>query len=312
MNEATYREIERRFWDGVGLDPSEHRVRLKESGVAVRVQEVGHGPPVLFIHGASNSGTSWANLVVHLDDFRCLLLDRPGAGLSERPREPFADADALAGFSDELVVDVLDALDVSTASLVATSYGGYAALRGAAAHPDRINRVVILGWTMGAANPKMPLLMRLGGIPAVARLMSRMPVNESAVRSMLKRIGLRQAVANGKVSDDLVTCYTALLRHTDTMKNELEIGRLLMSWKGLNPEIVLSEELLAKVQAPVYFLWGEGDPFGSAAVAEAFASKVPNAELEMMPDAGHAVWIDDPRHVARVVRDHLGGPRAGS
>lgn len=286
-------------------------MRLNESGVAVRVQEVGHGSPVLFIHGASNSGTSWADLVVHLDGFRCLLLDRPGAGLSEPLREPFADAEELASFSDELVVDVLDALDISTASLVATSYGGYAALRGAAAHPDRINRIVILGWTMGAANPRMPFFMRLGGIPAVARLMSRMPINETAVRSMFKRIGLRRAVATGKVSDDLVSCYTALLRHTDTMKNELEIGRLLMSWKGLNPEIVLSEEVLAKVRAPVYFLWGEEDPFGSSAVAEAFASKVPNAELKMMPDAGHAVWIDDPRYVGRVVRDHLDESQAG-
>ena len=303
-NEAAYREAERRYWDGVGLAPIEQRVRLKNSGAEVRVQEVGSGPPILFVHGASNSGTSWADLVVHLEGYRCLLLDRPGAGLSQ-PVEPFADVTALARFSDDLVVDVLDALNVPTAHVVATSYGGYAALRGAAAHPDRIERVVILGWMMGAANPELPLLMRLAAVPAVARPMAKLPVNERIVRSMFKRIGLKGALATGRISDELISCYTALLRDTDTMKNELEIGRLLIGWKGLNPEITLTEGDLAKIQAPVYFLWGEEDPFGSPSVAKAFVQKVPNARLEMMPKAGHAVWLDDPVHVAQVVRNHL-------
>lgn len=307
MSEVAYREAEARYWRHVGVEPIEHRLHLEQSDVTVRVLEVGSGPPVLFVHGASNAGVSWADLVVHLRGYRCLLLDRPGAGLSEALKEPFADVAALERFSDELAVDVLDALNIPAAHVVATSYGGYAALRGAAAHPDRLQRMVILGWTMGAANPNMPVFMRMAGIPALAKLMTKMPVSESVVRSMFKRIGLRRALADGRVSDELVTRYTALLKHTPTLRNEVEIGRWLMDWRGLNPEVVLPAALLSKVSAPTYFLWGEEDPFGGPEVARRLVEQLPNARLELMPGAGHAVWLDDPHHVAKVIDAHLSG-----
>jgi pimeloyl-ACP methyl ester carboxylesterase len=51
----------------------------------------------------------------------------------------------------------------------------------------------------------------------------------------------------------------------------------------------------------VYLLWGENDPFGPPEAARAFAQRIPTATLELMPGAGHAVWIDDPDHAAGVV-----------
>lgn len=306
---ARYLEAEQRLWQSVGLAPTEHRVHLEHSAVDVRVQEVGDGPPILLIHGASNSGASWADLVVRLDGFRCLMLDRPGAGLSERLNKPFENVEELASFSDFLVVDVLDAMGLTSADLVATSSGGYPALRAAAAHPDRVGRVVIFGWTMGASNPALPMFMRLGSVPPVARLMARMPINERAVRSMFKRIGLREALEQGRISHELIRCFTALLRHTDTMRNEFEIGRWTMTWRGLNEDVVLSDDLLSRIKAPVYFLWGEGDPFGPPDVARRFVERMPNAELELLPNAGHAPWLDDPDHAARVTHDFLNRSR---
>ena len=75
--EARYREAERRLWGSLGVSVKEQRVRLGHVGATVRVQELGSGPPVLFVHGGSTCGTSWADLVARLDGFRCLLLDRP-------------------------------------------------------------------------------------------------------------------------------------------------------------------------------------------------------------------------------------------
>ena len=83
MNEAKYREAEERLWDSAGRKPIEHFVELPRNGVRVRVQEVGEGPPALFLHGGPNSGSTWAPLLEHLEGFRCLLLDRPGTGLSD-------------------------------------------------------------------------------------------------------------------------------------------------------------------------------------------------------------------------------------
>jgi 2-hydroxy-6-oxonona-2,4-dienedioate hydrolase len=305
VREDTYREAERRMWASVGVAPSERRSHLAGIGVDIRIQEMGEGPPVLFVHGASNSGTSWAGLVSRLEGFRCLLLDRPGCGLSQPLSSPFANVADLERFSDSLVVDVLDALDLEVADIVATSYGGYSALRAAAVHPERIRRVVIFGWPMGAANPALPWFMRLAGVPRLARFMVAMPVNDRVVRSMFKRIGLRDALAGGRVSDELINAYTSLLRDTDTMRNEIEIGRWNMTWKGLNEDLVLRDDVLSKIEAPVYLLWGENDPFGPPESARAFAQRIPTATLELMPGAGHAVWIDDPDHAAEVVTEFL-------
>lgn len=77
-----YLEAERRLWDHLGVTPVERRVTLA-SGGQVRVQEVGEGPPFVLLHGGSIAGTSWATLAGALEGIRCVLVDRPGCGLSD-------------------------------------------------------------------------------------------------------------------------------------------------------------------------------------------------------------------------------------
>ena len=163
---------------------------MARTGVTVRLQEVGEGEPVLFVHGASNAGTSWASLAALLGGFRCLLVDRPGCGLSDPLPQSLDDPARLAAFADDLVVDVLDALGVERAALVGTSFGGYFTLRAAAAHPERVSRVLQLGWTVGAPSHKVPAVMRAAALPGIGRALVNVPPNERAVRSMLGQIGL--------------------------------------------------------------------------------------------------------------------------
>ncbi len=59
MQEAAYRAAEGRLWNVVGARPTERRLGLRRTGVTVRVQEVGSGPAVLFVHGVNTSGISW-------------------------------------------------------------------------------------------------------------------------------------------------------------------------------------------------------------------------------------------------------------
>ena len=306
-SEARYREAERLLWESVGVTPTEKRVRLGHSGVVVRIQEVGEGPAILFVHGVTNSGSSWAPLVARLEGFRCVILDRPGCGLSDPLATRFDNVEKLATFADTLLVDVLDAMGLDYAHLVATSFGGYFALRTAAAHPDRIDRVVEFGWMVGAPIARVPLLMRLANVRGVGSLLTAVPPNERAVRAMFRQIGLRDALKAGRVSQETLGCYLALLRDTSTMRNELKTGpRYIYPIRGMDDRILLNAALLTTIRAPVYFLWGEQDPFGSADIARGFVKQVPNAELELLPGAGHAVWIDDPDYSASITRRFLG------
>jgi len=78
-----YRQAERVLWSHYGAAPRERFLDLAKPAVRVRVQEVGEGSLLLFIHGGPNAGSTWAPLAARLSDFRCILLDRPGSGLSE-------------------------------------------------------------------------------------------------------------------------------------------------------------------------------------------------------------------------------------
>jgi 2-hydroxy-6-oxonona-2,4-dienedioate hydrolase len=300
MNETRYRAAERRLWASVGATPRQEWLTLARTGVTVRIQEVGEGPPVVFVHGGSNGGTSWAPLAARLEGFRCLLVDRPGCGLSE-PLPRRLDADGLREAAQRLVPDILDALEVTTAHVVATSYGGFAALHGAAAHPERIEQVVQLGWPVGAPVARVPMVMRIAAVRPLGRLMAALPPTERSVRAMLRRIGLRQAVDTGKFTSDMLAWYVALLRDTDTFVNELRSGRYLSLRHGLFADLIIPDDKLASIKVPIFFLWGENDPFGGPEIARQLVSRIPGAELELVPGAGHAVWVDEPDHSAAVI-----------
>ena len=308
MHEARYREAERRLWAHEGVTPTEQLLSLVRTGATVRVQQVGQGPPIVFVHGAANGGTSWAPLVGRLAGFHSIVVDRPGCALSPPLAKPFDDIDEFAAFGDALIPDVLDALGLQHAHVVATSYGGYLALHSTAAHPARVDRLVLLGWTLGAPIAKTPMVMRLAMVPWIGRMLASVPPSERAVKTILKGAGLRQALASGHFTQDMLDLYRSLLRDTDTMRNEIDsVPRFLSPWRGMDDRILLPASLLGAVRAPTYLLWGEDDPMGGPALARSFAAQIPTATLELMPDAGHAVWIDDADHVGTVTARFLAG-----
>jgi len=125
--------------------------------------------------------------------------------------------------------------------------------------------------------------------------MTRMPMTRSMVKGALRQFGLGRAIDSGAFDDEMLDWMYALLRHTKTMANDLQsTPKVVSPLKGLNKDLLFTDEQLTKLTMPVLLLWGEHDPNGGAAVARSFAPRLPNAELVVLPDAEHAPWIDDP------------------
>lgn len=289
-----FRRAEQRLWESVGVRPTERRVRLR-TGEMVRVQETGDGPPVLLIHGAANAGTSWMSLMARLPELRCIALDRPGCGLSDPiVGSPLRDIDAIKSYADRLLADVLDALELPSAHVLATSYGGYFALRGAAAHPDRVDRIVEYSWPMGAPMDRVAMSMRLSALPGMQTMSAHMPITRRMVKALLRQIGLRRAIDTGTFTDEMIDWFLALQRDTDTMANDLRSSpKVITPIKGLDERILHSDALLARVTMLTLFLWGDEDPNGGEEIAKEFVARLPNAQLEIIREAGHAPWIDE-------------------
>jgi 2-hydroxy-6-oxonona-2,4-dienedioate hydrolase len=306
VNEAAYRAAERRLWRSIGVEPVEWSIHLGRNDVDVRIQELGSGPPVLFIHGANTSGASWATLAAKLDGFRCLILDRPGTGLSQ-PVPRRIDKASLQDIADTLVVDILDALDLPSAHLVATSLGGYIGLRAAAASPERIDRMVQFSWPVGAPIRHLPWALRAMTIPGLSRLAASIPANERSVRMLFRRLGHTAKLEDGRITREDLDCYLAMLRYTDTLRNEIAPARALISpIRGL-AALDLTDEMLRKVTCPTLFIWGSQDVFGGPDVAQQLVARIPNAELDLMPEAGHSPWLDDLDRCATAVTMFLRG-----
>jgi pimeloyl-ACP methyl ester carboxylesterase len=295
VDEAKYREAERKLWAQVGLDPRERVVTLAQSGARIRVQIVGEGLPVLFIHGGPNAGSTWAPLLEFFNGFKSYIVDRPGTGLS--PAHPMT-AETLPRFADNFVRDALTALGLERAHVVGSSLGGYIALRGAAAHPGRVCRMVQISCPAFAPGMQVPAFMKLMTVAPVRRIMNTMPPNERVGRSILRQIGHSESLEAGRIPEPFFDWYQALQRYTDTMHNDGELIAGVGSIRGFDPSLTLTDRLLGSITTPTLFLWGEDDAFGGVDVASHVVSVMPHAELDTMAGSGHLPWLDDPKRMA--------------
>ncbi len=294
-HKSNYRTSEEVLWRSFGCSPRERRVHLPSTQTNVRIQDFGEGDPVLFIHGAPNSGSTWAPLIPHLDGFRCFLVDRPGTGLSDdRVLRP----DELCDVADRFVAEVLDGLELPRAHVVASSLGGFLALRSAAATPDRVDRMVQMACPAFAPGMRTPDFLRAIQIRPLRWLISRLPPSRKANNDIMRQIGHGASLDAGRIPDSFFEWYADLHRYTNTMRNDFDMTAAGLNPKSFDPTTGLPPSVLGAVAAKTLFLWGEDDGFGGRDVAETTIARMPSATLKMLPDFGHLPWLDDPPAIA--------------
>ncbi len=111
-------------------------------GTQVFVEDWGQGQPVVFLHGWPLNHKMFEYQVNQIaNHYRCILIDRRGFGLSDKPWQGY-DYDTLA---DDLAA-VLEALDLYDVTLVGFSQGGAEAIHYMARHQGkRVSKLVLLG-----------------------------------------------------------------------------------------------------------------------------------------------------------------------
>ncbi|HWF26923.1 MAG TPA: alpha/beta fold hydrolase [Mycobacterium sp.] len=106
---------------------------LSQDQGRIAVTDTGHGPTLLFVHVGSWSFV-WRDVLLRLqNDFRCVTVDAPGCGLSDRLSAPPTLTQA-----GDAVTAVIDALQLRDVTLVAHDLGGPAGFLAAARRADRI------------------------------------------------------------------------------------------------------------------------------------------------------------------------------
>jgi pimeloyl-ACP methyl ester carboxylesterase len=295
-----YRAAEARLWRAYDLDPVERFVETADGAGHLRVVDVGTGDPVLFIPGTGGTGPYWAPLVRELAaDHRCLLLDRPGWGLS-------TPADYRRGsygqIAAETVTRVLDGLEIELADVVGASIGDLWALRSAQHAPTRVRRLTLIG-SGPIMDIPIPRFIRLLTSP-VGALMVRLPFSPRMARSQLEAIGHGPSVAAGRM-DEFIEWRVAFARDTSSMRHERAMVRAILRRDGWLPGFIPRLDELAGVTAPTLFVFGSADPTGTVDTWRTFIAALPDAELRVVDGAGHMPWWDEPGAVGRLIRGHL-------
>jgi pimeloyl-ACP methyl ester carboxylesterase len=301
-----YRRAEHALWSHYGLEPSERFVEIESPAVRFRIQEVGSGDPIVFVHGGLWPAVALAPLVRELPGYRCILLDRPGCGLSSPVDWRKQEVRTVA---TKVMSGVVDALRLEQAHVIGHSIGGVWALRHAQGHPSRVGRIGILGASPVLAEMPRPGFFRILASP-IGALITRLPQNQDRARSMLRQDGHGPSLDAGRIPDVFFDWHVALIRNTETMRNERAMIRdAVIGRGGWRAGLAFESAELAAIRQSLLYVIGTADPEGSVDFARRVVGMLPNADLRVLQDGGHMPWLDDAAQLGQAIRTFLGDSR---
>jgi pimeloyl-ACP methyl ester carboxylesterase len=168
-------------------------------GIKTNYLEAGAGPPVVLVHGSGPGVTAYANWRLTIPDlaahFRVLAPDMAGFGFSDKP-------DVVANMARWVgqLTGFLDALGLERASVVGNSFGGGIGIRLAADHPDRVDRLVLMG-SVGISFPITEGLDHVWGYQPspenMRRILDYFAYSRELVNDELAGVRYRAALAPG-------------------------------------------------------------------------------------------------------------------
>jgi len=268
--------------------------RVSWSEGETQILELGDGDPILLVHGGGDGAYEWVPFMPLLArHHRVLAIDRPGHGLAD----PFDyDGVDLARHANRFLGDVLDGLELRSATLVSNSIGGWWSTVFALAQPSRVHRLVIAGHPPGVTRD-VPLPLRILGSPLVGKPIGRLMLGRPSREGNRKFWGQVLVAHPENLPDELLDVDVAHIRRN--RDSALSLVRRTVGLGGVRKELLLGEGWSA-LEVPLLFVHGDRDAFVTADVASAWAtiaSKGENVIVARIADAGHLPWLDAPEPV---------------
>lgn len=235
--------------------------------------------PLLLLHGFTQTGRGWDEVVRHLagETYRPLAPDLRGHGAagSRRPIDMDACVRDVAG------------LAAGGFALAGYSMGGRIALHVALAHPDRVSRLVLVSTTAGIEDPAERAARRARDDELAAWMAQDRTIAEVADRWGAQPLFASQSpeVAAAVRADRLCNAP----EHLAAALRGIGTGAMTPLW-----------ERLEELRMPVAVLAG-GRDMKFVAIARRLASAIPRASLTIVPGAGHALTLEAPAAVADAI-----------
>jgi len=250
------------------------------------VQSQGEQPDVLLLHGAGGSTHSFADVIRALGpEMPLVALDLPGHGFTKLGGQ---NRSGLAAMADDIGA-LCQAQNWQPRVILAHSAGTAVALRLAA---KMAPAPAVLG-----INPALEEFEGVAGVlfPALAKLLAAVPFTAALFAATSgRRVDALINATGSSIPDESMNCYRALVADRDHVDGAL---KMMAQW-SLAP---LWQDMAA-LPRNVQFIAGANDGTVPAAVAEASAKRLPNAQATVLPDLGHLLHEERPDLIAERVR----------
>jgi pimeloyl-ACP methyl ester carboxylesterase len=259
---------------------------LTVAGAAIWMEAAGSGPAVVFLHAGIADSRMWdAEFESLQKTHRVVRLDLRGWGRSQLVPGTFSY------YGD--VLSVLDTLKIEKATLVGCSFGSNVALDFAVAHPERVERLVLVSPSIGDGDRSPEIrefgkreesALERGDVDGATEENVRFWVDGPSRRPEEVRPEVRQLVFD---------------MQRQAFDNPIPEGLTL---HRLDPP---SRERLKEVRVPTLIVVGDLDVKHVMTVARRLKEEIPGARLEIVEGTAHVPTLEKPAEWMRLLRGFL-------
>lgn len=236
--------------------------------------------PTLYVHGVPTNADDWTEF---LELTGGVALDLPGFGRSEKPMH----FDGSLGSYNAFLQAFIAQLGWDRFNLVVSDWGGMALVTAQELH-ERVGRVVIINAAPLLPGYKWHRLARVWRTPLLGEIAMGL-----TTKSIGRRLASEGRPAHARLPESMV----------DSIWDHFDHGTqraILKLYRGAPPKLLEEAgQRFADLTAETLVLWGEQDPYIGSEFARLYAQTLPNATLELLPDAGHWPWLDRPDVITR-------------
>ena len=256
----------------------EHHAIKGGGGIQLHLVETGNrsGQPILFLHGFSQCWLAWKRQMNSdlADDYRVVAMDMRGHGLSDKPREAYTDSRLWA----DDVHATIQALQLDHPILCGWSYGP----------------IIILDYIRHYGEQDIGGINFVGGITKLGSD-EAMAVLTPEFLSLLPGFfatGIEESVRD----------LRSLFRLCFTQELSAEDMYLILGYNLSVPPYVRqallsrsldNDDLLPSIRKPVLITQGANDAIVKPSAADQHRSSIAHAQVDLLPNAGHAPFWDD-------------------
>jgi pimeloyl-ACP methyl ester carboxylesterase len=254
---------------------TKHKVR----DIAVRMLRRGSGAPLLYLHGA-NGLPAWLPIFDRLArDFEVFVPEHPGFGTSDNPAW-IRNVGDLAMY----YLDFLDTLPPYPVHLVGQSLGGWVAAEVAVRNCTRLASLSLLA----------PAGIRIKGVP----------MGDNFIWDAEEQV--RNLYHDQAVADRLLAAPLSDADADIALTNRFAAAKFGWEPRWHNPAL---ERWLHRISVPTLLLWGKDDRLFPAAYAARWAERIAASRVELIPDCGHGIAIEQPERAASEIARLIAGAR---